>query len=271
MKHFIATRFNLKVEGWTTAKDGYTALTDEWLSDRFELFQAYCLPSVINQSNQNFYWAIYLDIDTPNQFKKMIEDLTKNHNHFFPMFIDGTKSLNASFKSFIESHLDHTDDYFINSRLDNDDAIHQDYVKTIQQLTIKKDKTIIDLRKGYQMNVTKNYYEYRNFEFSFNPFISLIEKSDAIETIFSKMHRDWKQADSIIVFNEYPLWIEVIHKSNKANEVKHNIPLTQNINFNEFGITKALKEVNSYFFKYNNLKVQLNNSTKLKKIKSLLK
>lgn len=60
IKHFIATRFNLKIEEWNTAKDGSVVLTEKWLEERFNLFEKYCFPSVANQSIKNFYWLIFL-------------------------------------------------------------------------------------------------------------------------------------------------------------------------------------------------------------------
>ena len=39
IKHFIATRFNLKIEEWNTAKDGSVVLTEKWLEERFNLFE----------------------------------------------------------------------------------------------------------------------------------------------------------------------------------------------------------------------------------------
>ena len=59
-KHFLITRFNLKKKGWETTKNNEKIQTEEWLRHRFELFEAYCLPSVINQSNQDFIWYVFL-------------------------------------------------------------------------------------------------------------------------------------------------------------------------------------------------------------------
>ncbi|WP_417558562.1 glycosyltransferase [Mesoflavibacter zeaxanthinifaciens] len=186
MKHFIATRFNLKVETWKTAKDGSTVLTDEWLEERFELFEKYCYPSVINQKNKNFYWVIFFDIDTPKIFKGRIENLIRNHDFIDILYIDGIKAMNHSFNQYILEKLENTKDFIITSRLDNDDAIHQDFVGTIQKLAIPKNETVIDLRKGYQMDISENVYEYRNYLNSFNPFISFIEVRNNLKLYFQK-------------------------------------------------------------------------------------
>ena len=138
MKHFLATRFNLKVENWTTAKDGSLVLTEKWLEERFELFEKYCFPSVTNQKNKNFYWLIFFDIDTPTAFREKTKQLLSSHNNFKALYIDGIKSLNNSLIENILENLDESDDFIITTRLDNDDSIHKDFIDTIQNKTKKK-------------------------------------------------------------------------------------------------------------------------------------
>jgi hypothetical protein len=55
-EHVLLTRFNVRyVEDPNAPSIG----TDpDWLARRFELFERYCLPSVIAQSAQNFSWII---------------------------------------------------------------------------------------------------------------------------------------------------------------------------------------------------------------------
>lgn len=80
--------------------------------------------------------------------------------------------------------LEEDDDFIITSRLDNDDSIHHDFVYIIQNLAIKKHETIIDLRRGYQLDISSNIYEYRNYYNKFNPFISLVESTSNFQTVF---------------------------------------------------------------------------------------
>ncbi|WP_051227980.1 glycosyltransferase [Gillisia sp. JM1] len=57
-QHYILTRFNLRAEDWTTTKNNEKVLTEEWLEERFDLFENYCFSSVRNQTNQNFKWLV---------------------------------------------------------------------------------------------------------------------------------------------------------------------------------------------------------------------
>jgi|SRR5690554_3801652 len=256
MKHFIATRFNLKPDTWKTAKDGSPIRTETWLEERFDLFEKYCLPSVVNQKNQNFYWLIFFDIDTPDKYRDRIEKMTSQYANFKPLYIDGTKSLRPSLKQFIIENSNQTDDFIITTRLDNDDAIHQDFVSTVQSLAVEKHETVIDLRRGYQMNLSDDIYEFRNFDNNFNPFISLVERLDKCNTVVSKFHTDWSKSNSIIIYEKSPLWIEIIHKKNIANQTKFNLPLIKQIPLNEFGIKKELESRSHIYILKNNFNLQ---------------
>jgi len=252
MKHFIGTRFNLINENWKTSKDGCQILNEEWLDHRFYLFEKYCFPSVINQKNRNFFWFIFFEKDTPEKFKKRFDSLTKDHPNFIPHYIDGMKSLNNSFKRAVDNYLTKEDKTVITTRIDNDDAIHKDFIETIQELAINNTNAVIDLRNGYQVNVEKNYLECRNYYTHFNPYISLIESTKNFNTVYSKMHYEWKDHDNIISYDRHPLWMEIVHQKNKLNDTKYDLPLTNNFKLNDFGIFEEYKRKSKFHILFNN-------------------
>jgi len=92
MKHFLFTRFNLRNEDWITAQDGAAVLTEEWLTQRLELFQKYCYPSVMNQKNNNFLWVILFDVNTPKGFRKNIEKLSNKERNFKALYLNRIKN-----------------------------------------------------------------------------------------------------------------------------------------------------------------------------------
>ncbi len=262
MKHFLATRFNLRFDVWKTVKDGSVPLTEEWLAERFDLFQTYCLPSVVHQKNQDFYWVVFFDTDTPKKYKKLINEIATSFKNFYPLYINGYDSLLPSFKQFIQSHLEEQDDFIITSRLDNDDVLHEDFTDTVQRLAVKKHETVIDLRRGYKMDITNNFLEFRKYYFPFNQFVSLVESAEEFNTVFSRMHPDWKYSSSIIIYDIRPLWIETIHKKNMLNNVSTNANLIKNVNIREFGIKTELKEKSSVYITLYNLQLLLKNLIK---------
>lgn len=236
MKHFLITRFNLKLEKWKTAKDGSKVLTDEWLHQRFKLFEEYCLPSVLNQSSLDFEWLIFFDIDTPTYYQQRISELTDSHEHIRVVYTDGFKGLIPSLRHEIKSKLIQDDEFIITTRLDNDDAIHRDFIKTIQDLSIKEHETVIDLQKGYQMNILNDRYEVREYVFPFNQFVSLVESGNSFNTVLSKMHLKWGEVPSIRINKKTPFWIEIIHERNKSNDTKKHLPYLNRIKLRDFGI-----------------------------------
>jgi hypothetical protein len=255
MKHFIATRFNLKHNAWKTSKHGDFVLTEEWLEHRFNLFEKYCFQSILNQVNKNFYWFIFFDVETPEVYKKRIKQLTSNYPNILPQYIDGIKSLNQSLKSLIHGYLDKDDNSIITTRLDNDDSIHKDFIDIIQKLSFNKTDAVIDLRKGYQLQVTNGFYECRKCYASFNPFISLIENSKDFSTIYSKKHLEWQNYKTVISYDKLSLWIVLVHQRNKSNSIKHNLMLTNNFKLSDFGIIEEWSKKSSRYILSVNSKI----------------
>ena len=237
MQHFLVTKFNLRIEGWETTRDGYPVLTEHWLKNRFYLFENYCLPSVINQTNQNFIWFVFFDINTPNTYRDRINNISNNFTCFHPIFIDRGIKLIDSLIDNIKKTISKVDDYIITTRLDNDDLIHKDFIKVIQDLYKPIDKAIIDLRKGYQVTLGQKYSEIRVRVNYFNPFISLIEKTNNISTVLSRLHKEWKSSDFIIKSETEKLWVELVHQENKSNYTKKSLKRTFRINKLDFGLT----------------------------------
>lgn len=236
-QHFLVTRFNLRVDSWDTTRDGEATLDDEWLEDRFSLFEKYCLPSVLNQNNKEFHWFIYFDISTPERFIPRIKEIEKCQGEIHCYFINGNKELNSAFIKSINQFLHNDCEWIITTRLDNDDMIHEKFIQTIQKSFVSKNGVVIDLRKGLQINLQSKRLEVRSLNNSFNPFISLIEHRNEFQTVISRLHREWVKAEMILVSEKDPLWIEVVHKKNKLNSIDAKQQLEYISSFHEFGLS----------------------------------
>ena len=269
MNHFLITRFNVKIKNWIDAKNGEKVLTDEWLKERFFLFESYCLPSIKNQSNLSFKWFVFFDIDTPKIYKNRIEEIANHFPIFIPVYIQDITYLNSSLKKCIKNNIIDSKKYIITTRLDNDDLIHRDFIETIQKNYVERDGVVIDLRKGYQVALGKKNQndQIRVFDFPFNPFVSYIEKyKENLKTVMYQQHRFFKRNKDQLIINEKPLWIELVHESNKYNTIRNDFYRVANFNNNNFGLPS------SNHFKENEIKVFFHNlkltlSKKLKIIK----
>lgn len=237
MKHFLGTRFNLKVPDWKTTKNGTTVLDEAYLHNRFELFEKYCFPSVENQSCQDFIWFVFFDIDTPEKYKNRVDQLKLKYTNFRPVFIDGIQNLQGQFIETVKGHIDKTDTYIITTRMDNDDLIHKDFIGTIQSLYQPVDGNVIDIQNGFQVTLKPDNSEIRNYAHPFNAFVSVIESVENITTIYSKMHYDWQHAPKVISYKSRKLWVELVHESNKVNHTMSNLKKAYTFDKDDFGLS----------------------------------
>ncbi|MCB0461782.1 MAG: glycosyltransferase [Flavobacteriaceae bacterium] len=242
MNHFLITRFNIKSENWKFTKSGALTHTDLWLEQRFNLFETYCLPSVKNQSNQEFKWFVIFDLSTPNAFKNRIETLASSYSNLIVLYTESFQTLKATLYEAIITNLTPKHNFIITTRLDNDDAIHTDFINCIQLAFKPQHNTIVDVIKGYQYIVNSN--DVRYYTSNYNPFISLIEDTSMFETVMAKNHEHWKTLPNRIVYNKKALWLQVVHEDNILNSKINSLKKTYQIDFSAFGLQNLSLKVN---------------------------
>ncbi len=241
LKHFLVTRFNLKVAGWDATKNGEAVLNDVWLDDRFRLFESYCLPSVKNQSDQDFVWCLFFDTSTTEKYRSRIHQLAKSYANLQPLYINGMDELAQAFVNFINRSCPADVDYVITSRLDNDDLLHQSFIEQIKTDVASAnqtlvDKTVYDMRCGLQISVERETSEIRRLTKFFNPFVSLIETTDKVESVLSRKHGQWSSAPQIIACTKRSMWVELVHQKNKMNSVNRRARKLFRFPDQEFGL-----------------------------------
>ena len=225
IEHFILTRFNLRL--WTKDKKRNDTRTNEWLKNRFDLFEKYCLPSIMNQTNHSFKWIVLFDLETPNNYKDRIKAYEKYCPSFCPCFVKAEKSryFVSIFKEEIKRRMKEDTNLLITTYLDNDDALHQNYVEETQKIEATL-PTFVSYVYGIQ------YYTELNIAtrvpYTNNHFISLIEplkESSDFRTVYGYGSHiainKYKKTQTIYVNNPIQdRWIEVIHEANMDNDVK---------------------------------------------------
>lgn len=224
--HFILTRFNIRL--WSKDKNRQSTQTEEWLKQRFDLFETYCLPSIQRQTRKNFKWIVLFDLDTPAFYKKKIVEYQKECEHLKPCFVsaeDGRYFVRI-FKENIVQEVK-VGDLLITTYLDNDDALRSDYVEEVQKLaSTVYNKTFIVFKYGLQYFVQLNIatrVPYKN-----NHFMSFVERYTSysvIRTVFGYGSHinvgHYKGTDVLRVDDKKKaMWIEVIHETNMDNDVK---------------------------------------------------
>jgi len=131
--HVIITRFSYQFNPNKPIPD---LLSDHRLYRRFQLFETFCLPSILNQSCQNFHWIILIDQNLPQKYRERLDILTENRR-------GDAKSGHTLIHPW--NHLDRLSQtrwignliplekrFLITSRVDDDDSLNQNFVHRIQ-------------------------------------------------------------------------------------------------------------------------------------------
>lgn len=258
-QHFLITRFNLRTYSpeIVTNNDADLAIKDEWLSHRFQLFEQYCFPSVKGQTNQNFQWLVFFDAKTPDKYLLKIEALKKEFTLFQPIFLSPTSDFNSALVETIKEK-GNISEKIITTRLDNDDAIHESFISKLQIIASTLNKSLIDVRNGYQVTIKQNQYEIRRYFPPFNHFLSIVEPYGDFKTVFERIHPAWDCPEvPCYIFTQQPLWIEFIHGKNNLCHTRNYLKRICKIKQNEFGITAQISDTWLKVFASNILKYSL--------------
>jgi hypothetical protein len=232
IKHLIITRFNLNI--WGRDKLNNITLGEDWLEQRFCLFEQYCLPSVLSQSDKNFMWLCFFDAETPTKYLQKINTYHNSIPELKSVFLtesEGFDNYNSIIKKTILNEFNSAkNDISITTRLDNDDSIHIDFVKRLNQIAVStkyKDQFCV-FEYGYQYFATSNFIT--RIKYPNNHFTSRIEKEltdiNDIKTVLAIKHSHLRKKNitenfyvNKIIDKRNPFWIEVIHERNVANDL----------------------------------------------------
>ena len=137
MKHYLVTRWNC---------DLYDL---NWLKRRQKVFERFCLPSVMSQTQKDFEWLLISDSRTPDEFRVVLDSYPatviypkfNSYQFEIPDVIkeDTSEVMKRSIKlecirEIVAEHIGVQDtEYVITSRCDNDDAISIDHISKIQK------------------------------------------------------------------------------------------------------------------------------------------
>ena len=222
LQHFLLTRFNILL--WKQDKRGKKVRTTKWLEHRFSLFEKYCLPSIKNQTCQDFGWIVLFDSMTPDNYKARIEDYQKDCPQLIPVYVEPEYGWCFAdiFRSEIVKRLKAK--RVLTTYLDNDDALHVQFVEDIQQrVATVSDGTFINYDDGYQ------YYTEDKFlmrvHYPTNHFVSVVESGNSatLKGIFgygSHAAIDEIKNVKIECVKGQRMWCEVVHEKNIMNDAK---------------------------------------------------
>lgn len=226
MKHLILTRFNLHI--WKEDKHGQPTLTEEWLRERVMLFETYCLPSLMAQTCKDFKWVILFAADSPEWLMVKV----RQWRDMFPLIrpvsvrMERRSDFMGIFREIAVSEASPQGGRMLTTYLDNDDALRRDFVADVQKRASQlPDESFICYRYGIQYFTELGLAT--SVPCSYNHFPSYVEDydcPDAVQTFFRLVsHAQMKEMPREKVIHvenkEKPIWLEVVHSTNKYNDV----------------------------------------------------
>lgn len=219
--HFLITRFNLPL--YDSDKHNVPTRTDEWLDDRFTIFERYCLPSVAGQTTDNFVWLCLFGSDTPPHYRERIEGYRKVCPRFVPVFYDErqTAELAVSLRASISELVDPGARYIVTTNLDNDDAIRRDFIRRIQSCLVPSHEPhFYSFSYGYQYFTAMDFV--LKMRLDNNHFLTLMEPTgQRFETVVAFRHaRVDKYFDTTYLRSRRGMWFEVVHRNNVSNDLR---------------------------------------------------
>lgn len=210
MQHFVLTRFNIASPG----REAPIRNAPGWLARRFDLFEAYCLPSMAAQEQGTFRWLIYFDEQTPEEFRSRIaaaQAIVPFDAIFVGPFRASLAALDVAARLTVETGR------IVTTRLDNDDAVSRDFLVRVRQEADRfPDGTIINFREGIAL---QNGRLYTATDGS-NPFTSLVEQASTAATIWAAPHTELAARFPLQQVVTEPCWLQVVHGENVANRIK---------------------------------------------------
>lgn len=235
-EHFIITPFNVDIGILPREK----ILDSQFLQHRLNLFQEFCYPHVYQQTNQNFKWLVFFDLETNIDIKKQIEKLS-DWNNFLPVYTPPDVDFQPFLVEWLTNYLSPDTTHLITSWLDNDDAIAKNYIELTQQQFRGQKFEYINFPFGYLLS-KKGFYLREYFG---SAFPSLIEENNNFLTCkvmsHSKIYSLNKEGLPVKQVITQPMWIQLVHEDNwKTKRDINVVPLLKiktNKNFlNKFNI-----------------------------------
>lgn len=207
-EHFLVTRFNLPLFAGREPAD------ESWLRDRWDLFRTYCAPSLELQDDRDFRWLLLLDSRTGAWLRTELTD-SRWGSLFEPVYLDQPLTrdvLSALVRARTSSRR------VITTRIDNDDSVPTDFVRTIKREVGESGTYFVNLSTGVQVASGHLYLR----PYTKNPFMSLVEPvtDEPLLTVHVDEHFYVdRHAPVRNIRTVRPMWAQVVHGGNVANEV----------------------------------------------------
>ncbi len=205
-KFYIVTRFNAAC--FPDRLDlADRRLDTDWLKERMRLFRKYCYPSVLNQSWSGFEWILLCHPDGPGW---MIDELRG---------MDGLMIVHDAKYDVRQAD----GDTLITTRLDSDDMLHSDFMRTIHEYLpryrmTRHHKLVYSFENGYRYHerIGPNGEMRLAYQKS-NPFLTLFataRQDERTDTVYCTSHARLPETFPTHYDTNLSAWCWVKHDAN---------------------------------------------------------
>lgn len=251
-QHFVISRFNLKIKDWDTTTSGAPVLTKEWMERRFKLFLDYCLPSMANQSNQNFHWLPYLDTDTDPYYKDQMKQLEEKYPFIATQYAPDHNAFYTNMDGDIRKLLKKDTEYVITTRFDNDDLMHREFIASIQAAFQPVAYQVINLATGYNLQL-EPFQGLAEFHMPQGTFVSMVERlseKQPLKTVYNEPHNQYIFTTNVVQVQGEPRWMQLEHDYNTYNLEAHfyGKPIWDKRKLRDFALDESAFRFSAYHY-----------------------
>lgn len=218
INHFIITRFNIpffKKEGWERI------FSEDYLDERYRIFEQYTVPSICNQSDKNFVWLVLFGEATPQKYRVRNTWIEQNCPQMKAIYVsnDETDNFQSYIDNLLRTYSENETNYIITTRIDNDDCFHYNMVAKVKNAYLN-DKTERIISFDWGIQYIDNTHIAAHICYPNNHFTSLIESWDKpIKTVFYCDHFFAEKYAKVQHIECESLWLENLHGNNAVNAV----------------------------------------------------
>jgi len=206
--HFLLTRFA------AVMAPGAPPASEDWLRYRLGFFVDAAHTSVVAQRGAAFTWLVLFDDRCPDAFRDDVEALAADGS-FTPIW-SHDPFRRDTFAAPVAARSDSP--FLITTRMDSDDALAKDFMAAVQAQFDHQDRLFVSFTRGVQID--RSGAVYRRDQIAC-PFLSLIERRTGAPplTVYAPKHERARRMGPIREVKAPPMWVQVVHDLNLANQV----------------------------------------------------
>jgi hypothetical protein len=157
---------------------------------------------------------IYFDRSTAEQYLERARHGLAGRDNCFIKLCDlyGTETVQVD----LAKDLDPSRNWLVTTRLDNDDGLHHDFVRTLHEEIRVGTEEALDFPWGI---VYANGVPYLSRQ-KCNAFISLSEPLEKMRTVLSVRHKEMARRYRVREIGPGPFWLQSVHGSNVGNKIR---------------------------------------------------